>query len=300
MASTLNKTVPITLFMLLVICSFQAMPRVLNEETIVQKHKLWKAQHGRTYGNEAEEEKRFKIFKDNLEYIESFNSLGNRTYELSLNKFADLTNEEFVALYTGYKEPPHTGSSKENTVFLFEKLTEVPSSMDWIQAGAVTSVKEQGICASEGIIQIKTGNLISLSEQQLVDCDIMSTGCRGGWMENAFHYIIQNPGINVPANNEKALLKAASKQPISVCVHATSKGFQFYSNEIFSGKCGTDLNHGVTIVGYGTAKDSTKYWLVKNSWGKYWGEKGYMRIKRDVDAPEGLCGIAKKASYPIA
>ncbi|GLT80077.1 hypothetical protein SLA2020_515360 [Shorea laevis] len=261
MASTLNKTVPITLFMLLVICSFQAMPRVLNEETIVQKHKLWKAQHGRTYGNEAEEEKRFKIFKDNLEYIESFNSLGNRTYELSLNKFADLTNEEFVALYTGYKEPPHTGSSKENTVFLFEKLTEVPSSMDWIQAGAVTSVKEQGICASEGIIQIKT---------------------------------------DVPANNEKALLKAASKQPISVCVHATSKGFQFYSNEIFSGKCGTDLNHGVTIVGYGTAKDSTKYWLVKNSWGKYWGEKGYMRIKRDVDAPEGLCGIAKKASYPIA
>ncbi|GLU13791.1 hypothetical protein SLE2022_304020 [Rubroshorea leprosula] len=286
--------------------SFQATCRKLDEETIVQKHKLWQTQHGRAYVNEAEEEKRFKIFKDNLEYIENFNSLGNQTYELGLNQFSDLTNEEFVALYTGYKEPPFTGSSEKEIGFLYENLTEVPSSMDWIGAGAVTSIKDQGICGScwafstvaavEGINQITTGNLISLSEQQLVDCVHSNKGCRGGGMDNAFHYIIQNS--DVPANNEKALLKAVSKQPVSVALD--SSGFQLYSKGIFSGKCRTRLNHAVTIVGYGTSEYGTKYWLAKNSWGKDWGEKGYIRIKREVDAPEGLCGIAKKASYPIA
>ncbi|GKU94431.1 hypothetical protein SLEP1_g7927 [Rubroshorea leprosula] len=341
MASTLTTKLSyfLLMFLLMMTWSFQAMSRKLDEETIVQKHKLWQTQHGRAYVNEAEEEKRFKIFKDNLEYIEHFNSLGNQTYELGLNQFSDLTNEEFVALYTGYKEPPFTGSSEKEIGFLYENLTEVPSSMDWIGAGAVTSIKDQGICGScwafstvaavEGINQITTGNLISLSEQQLVDCVHSNKGCRGGWMDNAFHYIIQNSGItteenypykgkdkkchfkkgamstvtihgyaDVPANNEKALLKAVSKQPVSVALD--SSGFQLYSKGIFSGKCRTRLNHAVTIVGYGTSEYGTKYWLAKNSWGKDWGEKGYIRIKREVDAPEGLCGIAKKASYPIA
>ncbi|GLT54448.1 hypothetical protein SLA2020_276470 [Shorea laevis] len=66
-----------------------------------------------------------------------------------------------------------------------------------------------------------------------------------------------------------------------------------------SGECTNNLNHAVTIIGYGTTEDGTKYWLVKNSWGESWGENGYMRIQRDVDAPEGLCGIAIDASYPV-
>ncbi|KAI3948636.1 hypothetical protein MKW98_027702 [Papaver atlanticum] len=105
---------------------------------------------------------------------------------------------------------------------------------------------------------------------------------------------------DVPANNEASLLKAVSKQPVSVAIDASGQDFQFYSSGVFTGTCGTKLDHGVTAVGYGTDSDGTKYWLVKNSWGTSWGEDGYIRMQRDVDANEGLCGITMEASYPTA
>lgn len=105
---------------------------------------------------------------------------------------------------------------------------------------------------------------------------------------------------DVPSNSEAALLKAVANQPVSVAIDAGGYDFQFYSSGVFTGSCGTDLDHGVTAVGYGTSSDGTKYWLVKNSWGTGWGENGYIRMKRDVAAKEGLCGIAMQASYPIA
>ena len=80
---------------------------------------------------------------------------------------------------------------------------------------------------------------------------------------------------------------------------ASGYEFHFYSDGVLDGICGTELNHAITDVGYGTATDGTKYWLMKNSWGTSWGENGYIRIKRDVFAKEGLCGIAMDASYPI-
>jgi C1A family cysteine protease len=185
----------------------------------------------------------------------------------------------------------------------------------------------------EGIIKIKTGKLVSLSEQQLVDCNIGTgnNGCSGGHMDIAFKYIIQNQGLAtetnypyqamdgtcdmekasnpeaqissfeyVPANNEEALLKAVASQPVSVPVLGYGRAFQLYSSGVFSGECGTtNLNHAVTAIGYGTADDGTKYWLVKNSWGERWGESGYMRIQRDIGDPQGFCGIATEASYPV-
>ena len=88
-------------------------------------------------------------------------------------------------------------------------------------------------------------------------------------------------------------------QPVSIAVDASGYELHFYSGGVFDGICGINLNHAITVVGYGTASDGTKYCLMKNSWGTSWGENGYIRIKRDVSAKEGLCGIAMDASYPI-
>lgn len=185
------------------------------------------------------------------------------------------------------------------------------------------------IGATEGIIQIKKSSLTPLSEQQLVDCvNIGDTrGCSGGLVTDAFQYMINNGGIssednypykaqdgtcntaaasvaaitgyeNVPSNSESALLAAVAAQPVSVAIEGGGRDFMLYAGGVFTGQCGTTLNHAVTAIGYGTESDGTKYWLVKNSWGASWGEGGYAKMQRDVSAPEGLCGIAMKASYP--
>ncbi|MBA0787386.1 hypothetical protein Gotri_025662, partial [Gossypium trilobum] len=187
------------------------------------------------------------------------------------------------------------------------------------------------VAAVEGIIQIKTGKLISLSEQQLLDCSTNggNQGCSGGWMMNAFDYIIQNQGITneerypyqskqetcdtkkqinsvdviingyqmVPTNDEQALLKVVANQPVSVAIEGYGQDFRYYRGGVYTGDCGNALNHAVTIVGYGTSEEGLDYWLVKNSWGETWGENGYMRIQRNVNTQGGLCGIAMKASY---
>ncbi|KAA8519682.1 hypothetical protein F0562_013873 [Nyssa sinensis] len=318
------------------------MSRTLPRASMSERHEQWMARYGREYKDNAEKERRFKIFMDNVQFIESFNSAGNRPYKLGINQFADQTNEEFQSSRNGYKIPSNSRSSR-TTPFRYESVTAVPSSMDWRKKGAVTPIKDQGQCgscwafsaiaATEGITQLTTGKLISLSEQELVDCDTSGEdqGCEGGYMEDAFQFIVHNKGIAtettypydaadgtcntkeeashaanitgyemVPANSEKALLKAVANQPVAVSIDASGYDFQFYSSGVFTGDCGTVLDHGVAAIGYGTTDDGTKYWLVKNSWGTAWGEDGYIRMQRDVAAKEGLCGIAMDSSYPTA
>ncbi|KAJ8637223.1 hypothetical protein MRB53_011490 [Persea americana] len=313
---------------------------MLHETSMSELHEQWMVQYGRVYKDAAEKDHRFKIFKHNVKRIESFNNAGDKSYKLSVNEFADLTNKEFTASRNGYKA--FCRESKV-TSFMYENITAVPASMDWRKKGAVTPIKNQGQCgccwafsavaAVEGITKLSTGKLLSLSEQELVDCDTsgVDQGCGGGLMDDAFLFIQHNHGLtteanypyagtddscntkesanhaakitgheDVPANSEKALLNAVANQPVSVAIDASGFDFQFYSSGVFTGQCGTNLDHGVTALGYGTTADGTKYWLVKNSWGTGWGENGYIMMERDVNAKEGLCGIAMEASYPTA
>ncbi|KAK9152998.1 hypothetical protein Sjap_000478 [Stephania japonica] len=341
----------LVVLVMLALCSSAAPGRALVDDiegSMLERHERWKALHGRVYKDASEEKKRFNVFKENVKYIEQFNNKDvNHSYKLSVNELADLTNEEFKVTRNGYNGVLHLEDKlarvTSSSSFKYENVEEVPSTMDWRANGAVTPVKNQGQCgccwafsavaATEGINKIKTGELISLSEQQLLDCTTsdITRGCHGGLMDDAFRFIISNQGLNtetnypyneaqgtcnaemvsnhvvqitgyedVPANNEAALLNAVANQPVSVALDGSGRQFQFYSSGVFTGYCGTQLTHAVTIVGYGVTDDGIKYWLAKNSWGTRWGESGYMRIQRDVDAEEGLCGLAKLASYPTA
>ena len=105
---------------------------------------------------------------------------------------------------------------------------------------------------------------------------------------------------DVPPNNQIALKAAVAQQPVSIAIEADTKTFQLYKSGIItSDSCGTSLDHGVLIVGYGN-EDNTDYWLVKNSWSSSWGDEGYVKIARSDDTNDpGICGIAMQPSYPI-
>ncbi|KAL6991193.1 cathepsin L [Sarracenia purpurea var. burkii] len=127
----------------------QSVSRSLHEASISERYERWISRHGRVYTDSAEKERRFEIFKYNVELIDTFNVGGNQSYKLSINEFADLTNEEFRAYRNGYKISSSLPRPAKTTPFRYENVTGVPTKVDWRRKGAVTPGigDKQGLCA---------------------------------------------------------------------------------------------------------------------------------------------------------
>jgi len=299
--------------------------------------------HGKQYNGDATD--REYIFHRNVRFINAVNRKNKATgasLRLAVNLLADHTADEMAkrAGVNDLKRPADNGASAVHPPPA--SLAGIPDSIDWVQLGAVTEVHDQGICGScwsfgtaqtiEGTYFRKTGQLLTLSEQEIVDCTwaFQNNGCDGGLDFQAYQWIQQNGGIavseeygpylmadgycharavrrpinitgyvNVTSQSEPALLDAlANVGPISVSIDAALQTFSFYSSGVFyDPNCASDpndLDHTVLAVGYGTL-DGEDYWLVKNSWSVHWGDNGYIKIARKGND----CGVATAATYVL-
>ncbi|XP_037080464.1 procathepsin L-like [Pollicipes pollicipes] len=301
----------------------------------------FKLTHSKLYADQFDELKHMKTYATNKAYVAKHNAeadAGLHTHWLGVNKYADMTSEEFRAQMNGYRPSeerlqgrPFQGTGRT-----------APDTADWRDQGAVTKPKDQGQCGScwafsttgalEGAWKLAGNDLVSLSEQQIMDCsfDYGNDACDGGEMRYAFKYLIDNGGIMAEADyrytarthhsckyeadkavahcsastiiqsqDETELMDAVGNVgPIAVGMDASHIDFQLYSHGIYSNNhCGTDINdldHGVLAVGYGS-ENGKNYWIVKNSWGSGWGEDGFFRMAKDDG---NMCGIASDCVYP--
>ena len=286
-------------------------------------------------------------FIENDDYISAHNARKEVTYQLGHNQFSHMTVEEWrQAVRLGLSAPETVATSVHPAP---ADVKSLPAAIDWTSKGGVTGVKDQGQCGScwsfsttgslEGAFFIKYGELVSYSEQQLVDCDNRSNGgkdkgCSGGLMDNAFSWIQKNGGLcteaaypytsgstktegtctttctkdknsapksftDVTKNSDSAMMSALAQQPVSIAIEADQKDFQLYKSGVFTGTCGTKLDHGVLAVGYGSL-NGVDYYKVKNSWGLSWGDAGYILLGRgsQYNSGAGQCGMLGSSSYP--
>eukprot|EP01111_Echinosteliopsis_oligospora_P011254 TRINITY_DN366_c0_g1_i1.p1 TRINITY_DN366_c0_g1~~TRINITY_DN366_c0_g1_i1.p1 ORF type:complete len:339 (-),score=93.48 TRINITY_DN366_c0_g1_i1:89-1084(-) len=299
----------------------------------------WMQKYQKVYA--ADEFKtRFEIFKASMDFVQQWNMDDTHSHSVELNLFADLTTEEYKNTYlmTTKLDISDLPAPKP---FVQAPNVSVPFGdvINWAANGAVTPPKNQGQCGScwsfsttgavEGLNQIYTGNLISLSEQNLIDCsgNYGTQGCNGAWPYEAMQYIIANNGIDTESSypytaaqgscqfnsantgasmknyqqlnqgDEGDLQNNILKQPVSVCIDASHQSFQLYSSGIYSeSACSTsNLDHAVLAIGYGS--NNGDYYIVKNSWGTGWGMGGYIWMARNDN---NMCGIATAAVVPLA
>jgi C1A family cysteine protease len=266
---------------------------------------------------------RFGVFKANLDTIRAHND-GNATWTAGVNQFSDLTAEEFKIRYLSSLLIPAEATATSESATTVLPDPSMPNDIDWRQKGAVTPVKNQGQCGScwsfsatgavEGWGAVTGKGLKSLSEQQLVDCSgsVGNQGCNGGWPNKAIGWLaahgscaeasypytakdgsckqcssVLKPNGVGTGSGEATLAGQLSSLPVSVCVDA-SGGFQHYAGGVFSGPCGTQINHAILAVGY-----TGSYWIVKNSWGTSWGSSGYIFMARG----KNLCGIGSNLAW---
>jgi len=280
----------------------------------------------------------------NDRFIDAING-RNLTYTLGHNQFSGMDEYDFQKYIMNnavqFNHPPDAlvKNYLSGSGFL-RRGSAIPTEVDWVKKGAVTPVKDQGQCGScwsfsttgalEGAYAIKYGktgeNIVSFSEQQLVDCDNFKNGgkdhgCNGGLMDNAFAWINKNGGlcteadypyisqdgetesckktcvnvagsivqtyVDVLPSNDQAMMESLSTQPVAVAIEADQREFQLYKSGVFTGTCGKNLDHGVLLVGYGTEPNTgLDYYKVKNSWGTSWGQGGYILLGRGLQ-PDG-------------
>jgi len=331
---------------------FILLASVAANVPFMDRFENWVNQFKIKFSNEQHMFSVFNKWTTNDKFIDIINS-RNLTYSLGHNQFSGMDEYDFqkYIMHNNYlfnREP--------RTDFFYNMPTEqlnqsLPAMVDWVKAGAVTPVKDQGQCGScwsfsttgalEGAYKIKNGDLVSFSEQQLVDCDNWKNGgrdhgCNGGLMDNAFTWIGKNDGlctesdypytsgggqsgtcqescmnvagsqvqefVDVIQSDDNAMMSALVLQPVSVAIEADQREFQLYKSGVFTATCGTNLDHGVLVVGYGTDAVSGKdYYRVKNSWGESWGQGGYILLGRgeEYNGGQGQCGVLLEASYPV-
>eukprot|EP00727_Mastigamoeba_balamuthi_P002199 m51a1_g11977 putative cysteine peptidase precursor (312) ;mRNA; r:847103-848038 len=293
----------------------------------VDAFRSWAKTHGKMY-TASEEKYRLHIFEENLAVVNRLN-MENHGARFGLNKFSDLTNAEFKAIYTTKlqgRQPGDFAVIADSNADSLDMRSWLPEVKDQAQCGSCWAFS--AIANAEGAYYKKNEKVVSLSEQQLVSCDKTDSGCNGGLMSNADEYIVQNglasekayPYVSgsgsVPRckaftaeyhfSSNKAFGKVSSddtiisylKQygPLSIAIEADQAVFQNYQSGILdSTKCGTTLDHGVALVGYGT-ENGKAFWTVRNSWGSSWGENGYIRMARG----KNMCGINGMLSTIVA
>ena len=293
------------------------------------------AKFGKNLGDVEEFHTRLAIFSAKDAEYKQINAT-EKNFTVGHNQFSDWTHEEYGALL-GLREAHH----QDQTV-IFDESSNA-DSVNWVEAGAVTGVKDQGQCGScwsfsttgamEGAHFIAKGELLSFSEQQLVDCaNTLNMGCNGGnplWayrylkshdaeLESVYPYfsgttmkagdcqydslsktsVEVTASSSVTASSPDQMRAALTQQPLAVLVEADQTVFQGYTSGVLdSAACGTNLDHAVLAVGYGTDEATgLDYWLVKNSWSTTWGDNGY--IKLAANSSDGICGVQMGPSFP--
>nr|AFA34858.1 cathepsin L-like protein [Trypanosoma dionisii] len=305
------------------------------EETLASQFADFKQRYGRVYKSAAEEAFRLSVFRKNL-LDAKLHAAANPHATFGVTPFSDLTREEFRSRH-------HSGAAhfaagrKRARVPVDVGVGDAPAAVDWRDRGAVTPVKDQGQCGScwafsaignvEGQWFLAGNALTSLSEQMLVSCDTMDSGCDGGLMNSAFEWIVEHHNgtvyteesyryasgdgiaqpcrtsgrtvgavitghVKLPPDEAKMATWLAANGPLAVAVDASS--WMFYTGGVLTSCVSNELDHGVLLVGYNDSA-APPYWIVKNSWGTLWGEDGYVRIAKGTNQ----CLVKEEASSAV-